>query len=124
VYGGIAAAGGYAFTSWGWLHAGGDVATEVGKYGTAGHLADVHVGIEVRPCTSDRAWCFVIGADGGYRHELVLDTPHRDRSGGEAVFRMGLDAGLGQLRVRPIFEGTSTKRGDTSAFVVSLAYMW
>jgi hypothetical protein len=127
VYGGVAAAGGYGFTSWGWLHAGGDAATELDKYGTVGHLADVHVGIEIRPCTADRVWCFVIGADGGYRHELVrsnVNQQNEDRSGGAAVFRMGLDAGLGQLRVRPIFQGTSMKQGDTSALVIGIAYLW
>jgi hypothetical protein len=132
-YAGVEVEGGYRITGkvW-WAHAA--VATASTSLMDPpgldrGHdrFSEVRAGLELRPCSSRGTLCGIFGVDGGYRHEIVSDGQFRDnRSGGEAVLRLGLDIAVfrSDLRLRPVVEGTSTRAGDSSALTIGAALLW
>ena len=85
-------------------------------------ISDVRGGIELLPCWNRGRACWAVGTDLGYRRDIRTTDLRDDRSGPEAVFRTGFDGGGDQLRFRAMFEGISTHRGDTEAFLVGAAY--
>ena len=130
LYTGLSIGGGHRISHLFWIHAAlatvttPELSTGWSSRGvTSDRFTDVRGGIELRGCVRSERVCGLIGVDVGYRHELF---DHMNRSGGEAVFRLGGDVGLGSrhLRLRSVFEGTSTKIADTEALTFLLAYLW
>src|SRR5260221_13281607 len=95
-----------------------------GDHYASDKLTDAKIGIELHWCTHRDIWCWLVGADGGWRHDIYGGT---NRSSGEAVFRTGMDIAIGlrELRLRPGFEGTTTKTtGATEAVTLGVAWLW
>ncbi len=90
---------------------------------TSDRFSDLRGGPELRACTITDQLCALVGVDVGYRHEIFDHT--MNRSGGEAVLRVGADVALvREVRLRAVFEGTSTRASDTSAMTFTVAYLW
>jgi len=130
LYVGAVVAGGYRLNRLLSLHAAVESATArvvhfagIDQYeGTSDRFTEARGGVELHTCATGGALCAIAGVDLGYRSEAVTGAQAMPLSGTEAVARFGLDVGSAHVRFRPVFEGTSTHRGDTSALVLGLAY--
>lgn len=130
LYAGGVLAGGYRINDLISLHAALETATArilhfpgVDQYeGTTDRFSEARGGLELRTCRRGDALCAVGGVDLGFRDETVTGDQPMGLSGAEAVARIGLDLGTRRVRVRPMFEGTSTHHGDTGALLLGLAY--
>jgi hypothetical protein len=130
LYTGLELGGSHRLSPLVWIHVAVETATTpnlsngFSRPVTSDRFSELRGGLEVRPCASFDRVCGLVGVDVGYRHELFDTT--MNRSGGEAVFRLGGDLGLGtrNVRLRAMFEGTSTHVADTSAVTATLVYLW
>ena len=129
LYAGAVAAGAYRVNDLVWVHAALETATArvlhfpgVDQYeGTSDRFSEARGGLELHECGRAGALCAIAGVDVGYRDESVTGNVPMNLAGPEAVARFGLDVGTRRVRFRPVFEGTSTHRGDTGALLVGLA---
>jgi hypothetical protein len=88
-------------------------------------FTELRIGLEARGCVLDGIACLVGGADGGYRHEMLMASQeHDDVQLAVAIARLGLDVGTRHLRFRPGVETSVNRDGLGLGVTAGIAYTW